>query len=328
MEYRPLGQSGLQVSVVGLGCMNFGAMNDERESAAIVARALELGINFYDVADVYGNRGTSEQFLGRALGARRGEVVVATKFAGPMSSQHAWMQGGARRWIMRAVEGSLSRLGTDYLDLYQMHRPDDQVPLEETLRALDDLVRQGKVRYIGSSNYAAWQLTAAEWTARTMNLSRFVSAQNRYSVMSRDIERELVPAARRYGIGVIPYFPLESGLLSGKYRKGEKIPEGSRLAKWGPWAVANFASDEKLETVARLNELCEQYGHTLLELAIGWLASRPIVSSVIAGVTTIGQLEQNVAAANWRPSAAEAAAIDRICAPPAALFGPGPARAA
>jgi aryl-alcohol dehydrogenase-like predicted oxidoreductase len=327
MEFRSLGQSGLQVSVAGLGCMNFGAMNDQAQAAAIVGRALELGVNFFDVADVYGNRGTSETFLGAALGARRHEVIVATKFAGPMSAEHAWMQGGSRRWIMQAVEGSLRRLGSDYIDLYQMHRPDDTVPLEESLRALDDLIRHGKVRYIGSSNYAAWQLTAAEWTARAAQLNRFISAQNRYSVMSRDAERELIPAARRCGIGIIPYFPLESGLLSGKYRKGEKIPAGSRLDKWGPWAVANFASEQKLEVVAKLHELCERYGHTLLQLAMGWLAAQPGVSSVIAGVTTIAQLEQNVSAANWRPSPEEAAAIDRICPPPPPPFGPGPARA-
>lgn len=328
MELRALGQSGLQVSFVGLGCMNFGAMNDESESAAIVAKALDLGINFFDVADVYGNRGTSERFLGKALGGRRGDVIVATKFAGPMSAEHAWMQGGSRRWIIRAAEDSLRRLGTDYIDLYQMHRPDGQVPIDETLRALDDLVRQGKVRYIGSSNFAAWQMVAADWTARTMHLNRFNSAQNRYSVMSRDIERELVPAAECYGIGIIPYFPLESGLLSGKYRKGAKIPERSRLAKWGRWAVANFASEEKLDVVARLNELCARYDHTLLQLAMGWLASRPIVASVIAGVTTIAQLEQNVAAARWRPSVEEATAIDAVCPPPAPAFGPAPARVA
>jgi aryl-alcohol dehydrogenase-like predicted oxidoreductase len=326
MEFRPLGRSGLHVSLAGLGCMNFGMMNDEAQSRAIVARALELGINFFDVADVYGNRGTSEQYLGRALGARRQEVLIATKFAGPMSSDQAWMQGGARRWIMAAVEGSLRRLGTDYVDLYQMHRPDDATPIEETLRALDDLVRQGKVRYLGCSNFAGWHVADAAWTSRVEHLNRFTSAQNRYSLMSRDIERELIPACQAHGLGLLPYFPLESGLLSGKYAPGQAFPADSRLAKWGPWAAANFASEDKLARVTQLNGLCTKHGHSLLQLALGWLATRPTVASVIAGVTSIAQLEQNVAALAWRPAATEFAVIDQICPPPPPPFGPGPAR--
>jgi aryl-alcohol dehydrogenase-like predicted oxidoreductase len=325
MELRPLGRSGLLVSVVGLGCMNFGMMNDARESAAIVQRALELGVNFFDTADVYGNRGTSEEYLGKALGARRRDVVVATKFAGPMSADQAWMQGGSRRWIMQAVEGSLRRLGTDYIDLYQMHRADPAVPIEETLRALDDLVRQGKLRYVGCSNFAAWQIADAAWTARVHHLVPFVSAQNRYSLMSRDLEGEVAPAVTEHGLGILPYFPLESGLLSGKYRPGEDFPAGSRLAKWGAWAAGSFASADKLGKLGKLLALCEAHDHTLLDMAIGWLASRPFVSSVIAGVTTVGQLEQNVAAAAWRGSAEELAAIDAICPPPASGFA-GPAR--
>jgi aryl-alcohol dehydrogenase-like predicted oxidoreductase len=323
MEMRSLGRSGLRVSVVGLGCMNFGMMNDEAQAKAIVDRALELGVNFFDTADVYGNRGTAEEYLGRALGARRRDVIVATKFAGPMSAQHAWMQGGSRRWIMQAVEGSLRRLGTDYIDLYQMHRADAEVPIEETLRALDDLVRQGKVRYVGNSNFAAWQIVDAAWTARAHHLVPFVSAQNRYSVMTRDLEKEVAPAVTAFGLGVLPYFPLESGLLSGKYLPGRDLPADSRLAKWGGFATSAFASPDKLEKVAKLFALCERHDHTLLQLAMGWLASRPWVSSVIAGVTTLEQLEQNVAAAAWRGSAEELAEIDRICPPPEAMsFGP------
>jgi aryl-alcohol dehydrogenase-like predicted oxidoreductase len=323
MEMRSLGRSGLRVSVVGLGCMNFGMMNDEAQAKAIVDRAIELGVNFFDTADVYGNRGTAEEYLGRALGGRRRDVIVATKFAGPMSAQHAWMQGGSRRWIMQAVEGSLRRLGTDYIDLYQMHRADAEVPIEETLRALDDLVRQGKVRYVGNSNFAAWQIADAAWTARTHHLVPFVSAQNRYSVMTRDLERELAPAVTAFGLGVLPYFPLESGLLSGKYLPGRDFPADSRLAKWGGFATSAFASPDKLEKVAKLFALCERHDHTLLQLAMGWLASRPCVSSVIAGVTTIKQLEQNVAAVAWRGSAEELAEVDRICPPPEAIaFGP------
>ena len=228
MEYKRLGQSGLQVSAVGLGCMNFGMMNDEAESAEVVEKALDLGVNFFDTADVYGERGKSEQWLGKALGSRRSGVIVATKFAGPMSDDRFDMQGGSRRYIMQAVEASLRRLGTDYIDLYQMHLFDKDTPIEETLRALDDLVRQGKIRYFGSSNYAAWQLAEAEWTARSGNLDRFISAQNRYSLLTREIEKDLVPVCERYGVGILPYFPLESGLLTGKYRKGEPAPGADR----------------------------------------------------------------------------------------------------
>jgi aryl-alcohol dehydrogenase-like predicted oxidoreductase len=325
MEYKALGRSGLQVSVIGLGCMNFGMMNDEAQATAIVNRALELGISFFDTADVYGNRGTSEEYLGRALGARRRNVIVASKFAGPMSAEQAWMQGGSRRWIIQAVEGSLRRLGTDYLDLYQMHRADAAVPIEETLRALDDLVRQGKVRYIGNSNFAAWQVAEAEWTARSCGLNRFVAAQNRYSVLTRDVERELVPTVTAYGLGILPYFPLESGLLTGKYQRGQPMPEGTRLAKWAGFATSTFATDEKFARVEKLQALCERYDHSLLDLAMGWLAGQPSVSSVIAGVTSVKQLEQNVAAGAWRGSAEELAEIDRISPPPESGF-PGPRR--
>lgn len=325
METRPLGRSGLQVSLVGLGCMNFGAMNDQAQSTAIVNRALELGVNFFDTADVYGNRGASEEYLGKALGPRRREVIVATKFAGPMSADQAWMQGGSRRWILQAVEGSLRRLGSDYIDLYQMHRADTAVPVEETLRALDDLVRQGKVRYLGCSNFAAWQIADAAWTARENHLSPFVSAQNRYSVLSRDLEKEVLPAVTHFGLGILPYFPLESGLLSGKYLPGRDFPADSRLAKWGAWAAGAFASPEKLDRVAKLVGLCERHGHSLLQLAMGWLAGQPAVSSVIAGVTTVAQLEQNVSAAAWRAPAGELAEIDKVCPPPEGGF-PGPRR--
>ena len=325
METRALGKSGLQVSLVGLGCMNFGLMNDQAQATAIVNRSLELGVNFFDTADVYGNRGTSEEYLGKALGPRRSDCIIATKFAGPMSTEQVWMRGGSRRWILRAVEGSLRRLGSDYIDLYQMHTPDTTVPIEETLRALDDLVQQGKVRYIGCSNYAAWQIADAAWTSRQHHLNAFVSAQNRYSLLSRDLEKEVVPAVTQFGLGILPYFPLESGLLSGKYLPGKDFPADSRLLKWGSWAAAAFASPDKLEKVARLFELCDRFGHSMLELAMGWLAARPFVSSVIAGVTTVQQLEQNVAAAAWRGSAEELQEIDRISPPPGSGF-PGPQR--
>jgi len=322
MEYKNLGRSGLKVSTVGLGCMNFGVMNDEAESATIVHKAMDLGINLFDTADVYGDRGKSEQYLGKALGARRSEVIIATKFAGPMSSERSDMQGGSRRYIMQAVEASLSRLGTDYIDLYQMHTVDHDTPIDETLGALDDLVHQGKLRYVGCSNFKAWQITDAEWTARTANLNGFVSVQNRYSLLTREIEKEVVPACNKFGLGILPYFPLESGLLTGKYTKGEPFPEGTRLHKWAKFAAGAFASDEKVDKTEALRELCEQHGHSLLDMAVGWLVQQPTVSSVIAGVTTTAQLEQNVAAGAWRASDQELAAIDEITALPAEGFGP------
>jgi aryl-alcohol dehydrogenase-like predicted oxidoreductase len=325
METRALGNSGLQVSLVGLGCMNFGMMNDQAQATAIVNRSIELGVNFFDTADVYGNRGTSEEYLGKVLGTRRPDFIIATKFAGPMSTEQAWMKGGSRRWIVQAVEGSLRRLGSDYIDLYQMHTPDTTVPIGETLRALDDLVRAGKVRYVGCSNYAAWQIADAAWTSRQQHLTGFISAQNRYSVLSRDLEKEVVPAVTQFGLGILPYFPLESGLLSGKYHPGNEFPADSRLVKWGAWAAAAFASPDKLEAVSRLFQLCDRFGHSMLELAMGWLAGKPWVSSVIAGVTTVQQLEQNVAAAAWRGSAEELAEIDKISPPPGSGF-PGPRR--
>ncbi|RMF71685.1 MAG: aldo/keto reductase, partial [Planctomycetota bacterium] len=270
----------------------------------------------------YGDRGKSEEFLGRALGKRRPDVIIATKFAGPMAPGETDLQGGSRRYIMRAVEASLQRLGTDYIDLYQMHRYDPGTPIEETLRALDDLIRQGKVRYIGSSNFAAWQIADAHWTARQQGLHHFVSVQNRYSLLTREVEKEVVPTCARYGLGVLPYFPLESGLLTGKYRRGEPFPEGTRLHKWANFAAGAFASEDKFEKAEALRELAEARGCTLLDLAIGWLASRPQVGSVIAGVTSVQQLEQNVAAAQWRPTAEDEAAIDEITAPEEPRYGP------
>ena len=323
MENRYLGNSGLEVSEVGLGCMNFGMANDEAESGAVVEKALDLGINFFDTADVYGERGLSEEWLGRALGKRRQQVLIATKFAGPMSETDPTQRGGSRRYIMSAVEASLKRLNTDYIDLYQMHTPDSATPIEETMRALDDLVRQGKVRYLGSSNYAAWQLVDAQWTARENHLNGFVSAQNRYSVISRDLEKEVVPAAQKHGVGIIPYFPLESGVLTGKYKRGEESPEGTRLARWGDWGRSGFASEAVLDKVDKLDAIGRRFNHSLLELAMGWLLDRNNVASVIAGVTSPSQLEQNVAAASWRPSREESALIDEVTAPEAPRGRPG-----
>jgi aryl-alcohol dehydrogenase-like predicted oxidoreductase len=334
MEYHKLGHTGLKVSALCLGTMTMGWTSSKADSFAVLDAFVEAGGNFLDTADVYsawaeGNPGgVAETWIGEWLGhsgTPRHELVIATKVRARMWDGPNG-EGLSRVHIMKAVEDSLRRLGTDYIDLYQTHWPDDDTPLDETLRALDDLVRQGKVRYLGCSNYAGWHIADAAWTSRVEHLHRFTSAQNRYSLMSRDIEREVIPACQAHGLGLLPYFPLESGLLSGKYAAGQAFPADSRLAKWGAWAAARFASEDNFARVAQLNAICATHSHSLLQLALGWLATRPTVASVIAGVTSIPQLEQNVAALQWRPAPEDLAEVDKVCPPPPALFGPGPAR--
>ena len=308
MEYRRLGHSGLEVSAVGLGCNNFGMRADYAQSETVVRRAVELGVTLFDTADIYGGS-QSEEFLGRALGADRHSVVIATKFAGQMG-EGPMHKGASRRYIMEAVEDSLRRLETDYIDLYQVHFPDPETPLEETMRALDDLVTAGKVRYIGHSNFAGWQIASAHWIAQTRGYAPFVSSQNEYSLLKRDVEREVVPACAAFGLGILPYFPLASGLLTGKYQRGVEAPEGTRLAGGG--FARRIMTDRNWDIVEGLDGFARDHGHTLLELAFGWMASQPQVASVIAGATRPEQVEQNVAAAQWRLSAEELAAIDEI----------------
>jgi aryl-alcohol dehydrogenase-like predicted oxidoreductase len=307
MEYRTLGRSGLRVSRAGLGCNNFGRRLSAADTARVVERALELGVTLFDTADIYGE-GLSEEYLGKALGARRKDAIVATKF-GMDVRRMGRPAGASRRYVLEAAEASLRRLGTDWIDLYQIHVPDPNTPIEETLAALDDLVRAGKVRYLGCSNFAGWQLVQADWISRTKGSERFVSAQNPYSLLERGIERELVPAALEYGVGVLPYFPLASGFLTGKYRRGQTAPEGTRLAAAGPLAervltARNFDRLERLERVAG------ERGRTILDLALGWLASQPVVSSVIAGATSPAQLDQNVRASEWTLEREDLAAVD------------------
>ena len=298
MRYRPLGSSGLLVSVVGLGCNNFGFRVDAEGTRAVVDAALEVGVTLFDTADVYGNRGGSETLLGEALEGRRDDVVLATKFGHDMQGGNGADHGarGSRRYIRRAVESSLRRLRTDWIDLYQYHRPDGITPIEETLAALDELVAEGTIRYAGSSNLHAWQVVEAEWVARDRGYERFVSAQNRYSLLERDAERELVPACERYGIGVVPYSPLANGLLSGKYRRGEPPPPGARLAD-RPDAL----TEEKLDRVEALERFAQERGRTLLEVAVGGLAAQPAVGSVIAGATRPEQVRANAEAGAWEP---------------------------
>jgi aryl-alcohol dehydrogenase-like predicted oxidoreductase len=310
MEYKNLGRSGLQVSVVGLGCNNFGMRCDYAASEVVVNKAIDEGINLFDTADVYGGQGKSEEFLGGILKGRRNDVIVATKFAMKMG-EGPHKSGGSRRYIMSAVEDSLRRLQTDYIDLYQMHRPDPTVPIDETLRALDDLVKSGKVRYIGHSNFSGWQAVEAHFVAEKGNMTPFISAQNEYSLLERRIENELVPACDKYGVGILPFFPLASGFLTGKYRQGQDLPGGTRLASAGPMA-ARILTDKNYETLRKLESFAEQRGKTMVDLAIGWLASLPHVGSVIAGATKPEQVTQNVAAGNWRLNAEELAEVDAI----------------
>ncbi len=310
MKLRNLGKSGLKVSVAGLGCNNFGGRIDIEATRKVVHKALDLGITLFDTADSYGNRGGSETFLGKILGPRRKDVILATKFSSQMNDTGT-MKGASRRYIMSAVEDSLRRLGTDWIDLYQQHWFDPDTPIDETLRALDDLVRQGKVRYIGCSNFAAWQVADAQWTSRQLGIHSFVSCQNEYSLLVRDAERELLPAAGRFGLGVLPYFPLASGLLTGKYQRNQPAPKDTRLAAW-PQVAERFLSDANWEIVERLKKFCADRKRSLAELAIAWLVSHREVSSVIAGATKPEQVEQNAAAVDWELTAEEMSEIDRL----------------
>jgi len=312
MDKRNLGASGLRVSVVGLGCNNFGSRLDVDATRRVVHRALDAGITLFDTADIYGNRGGSEMQLGEVLGDRRKDIVLATKFGMPMDDGEK--KGGSRRYLMAAVEASLTRLRTDWIDLYQLHEPDPLTPFEETLRALDDLVRQGKVRYIGCSNVAGWQVADAAWTSRHHGLAPFVSAQNEYSLLVREPERELVPALSVYGMGLLPYFPLGGGLLSGKYRRNAPLPPGARLTETQR-SADRFLTERNWAIVEELEAFCSERDHAVLALAFSWLASRPAVASVIAGATTPEQIDANVRAAGWRLSAEELAAVDRITSP-------------
>jgi aryl-alcohol dehydrogenase-like predicted oxidoreductase len=312
MEQRRLGVSGLAVSVVGLGCNNFGGRTDKDGARKVIDKAIDSGITLFDTADIYamGNRGASETLIGEILGNRRKNVILATKFSGAMDDR-GWLKGASRRYIMTAVEASLRRLQTDWIDLYQLHFPDPQTPIEETLRALDDLVRQGKVRYIGCTNLAGWQMADAQWTSKHHNLNAFVSAQDEYSLLVRDVEAGKLPAVAAFGLGFLPYFPLASGLLTGKYERGKPVPAGTRFA--ASQALADrYMTERNVAVVEKLKGFCTQRGHTLLELALSWLLARPCVTSVIAGATRPEQIEQNVGAATWRLTAEDLAEIDKL----------------
>ena len=307
MKVRRLGNSGLKVSVVGLGCNNFGMRIDQDQTQGVVDAAIDAGITLFDSADVYGGT-QSEVFLGKALGKRRHDIILATKFGMPVG-QDPKKRGGSRKWIMTAVEDSLRRLRTDHIDLYQHHQPDADTPVDETLRALDDLVTQGKVRYLGNSNYSGWQIADADWIAAGQ--TRFVSAQNLYSLLERDVEREVLPACEHFGLGFLPFFPLASGLLTGKYKRGVAPPEGTRLAAWGARGEAAM-SDANFDKVEALEAWAAERGHTLLELAFAWLLGHEVVSSVIAGATSVEQVRTNAATAGWRLTPEEVAEVSKL----------------
>jgi aryl-alcohol dehydrogenase-like predicted oxidoreductase len=309
MELRRLGTSGLKVSEIGLGCNNFGMRIDQGATDEVVGAAIEAGINFFDTADIYGGA-QSEVMLGKALGDKRKDVIVATKFAMPMGPS-PYQRGGSRRYVLSAVEASLSRLGTDYIDLYQMHQPDPDTPIEETLDALDDVVRAGKARYVGCSNFAGWQIADAHWTAKVRGLSRFVTAQNNWSLLERRVEHEVVPACAHFGLGLLPYFPLASGLLSGKYARGEAPPAGTRLAAWGRRG-ADAINARNFDRIEALSAWAAARGHGLLELAFTWLLGHAVVPSVIAGATSADQVRANAAAAAWRLTPAEVTEVGEL----------------
>jgi aryl-alcohol dehydrogenase-like predicted oxidoreductase len=308
MEHRKLGS--LDVSLVGLGCNNFGMRVDQEQTTRVVAAALDAGITFFDTADLYGGT-KSEEFLGQALGRHRDEVVLATKFAAPIDGDPAH-RGASARWIEEAVEGSLRRLGTDRIDLYQQHMPDESVPIEETQQALDRLVRAGKVREIGNSNFSAEQIDAAASLSADRGWAPFVSAQNRFNILQRDPLDSVIPACERHGLGMLPYVPLASGVLTGKYRRGEAAPPGTRLASLPEERAARVLSEKNFDKVDALTAYAGDRNHTILDLAFAWLAAQPTMASIIAGATKPEQVMANVAAVEWTLSADDLAEIDVI----------------
>jgi aryl-alcohol dehydrogenase-like predicted oxidoreductase len=304
MELRRLGTSGLKVSAIGLGCNNFGMRIDQAQTQVVVDAALDNGINFFDTADVYGGS-QSEVFLGAALKGKRDKAIIGTKFA---MGENA---GGSRRYVVSAVEASLKRLGTDRIDLYQMHRPDPETPIDETLRALDDLVRDGKVLYLGNSNFSGWQIADADWISRSGHMERFVSAQNNFSLLERNADREILPACETFGLGFLPFFPLASGLLTGKYARGEEPAEGTRLAAWGARGAAAL-SDKNFDKLEKLDAWAGEHGHSLLELAFAWILGHRAVSSVIAGATKVEQIVANAKGADWKLTPDEVAEVTKL----------------
>jgi aryl-alcohol dehydrogenase-like predicted oxidoreductase len=301
VTYRTLGKSGLEVSAVGLGCNNFGMRIDLDAARKVVHKALDLGVTLFDTADIYGNMGGSETMLGQILGERRKDIVLATKFSGPMAEGKT-RRDTSRRYIMTAVEASLKRLKTEWIDLYQLHFPDPLTPIQETLGALDDLVHHGKVRYIGCSNLAAWQVVEAQWTSRHLGVARFISCQDEYSLLVRDMEREKLPAIEAYGLGLLPYFPLASGMLTGKYRRDRALEGQGRLGaiqQSGNPGFLKLFTERNWQIVDALVAVATELGRSPAQVALSWVARRPAVASTIIGATKPSQLDDNLAALSF-----------------------------
>jgi aryl-alcohol dehydrogenase-like predicted oxidoreductase len=309
LKQRSVGKSDLSVSILGLGTEGFGTAVDEATAGSIVHAALDLGLNFIETADIYGGRGKSEELLGKVLGTKRKDAILATKFGSPMDDS-GWLKGGSRRYIMEAVEASLRRLKTDWIDLYQIHNPDPETPIEETLRALSDLVTQGKVRYIGHSNFSAWQMVEADRCASQTGCVPFISSQLEYSLLNRDLERESLPTLSAYGVGLLPYLPLAAGMLTGRYRHGDTIAAGARISR--SKKAARYRHEAVWPVVEELERFSIARGHSLLELAFGWLLSRQAVCSVMAGVSSVEQLLKNAGSIGWCLTDADIAEVDRI----------------
>ena len=316
MKRRRMGNAGAQVSELALGCNSFGSRTDLDAARHVIHTALDLGITLFDTADIYGyrfgNPSASERYLGQLLGDERKNIILATKCGSPRMKYDGGIDGGASRGaIMCAVDGSLKRLNTDWIDLYQVHEPDPMTPIEETLRALEDLIRQGKVRYIGCSNFSAWQVVEAQWTAKYLRLDAFSTCQNEYSLLVRDIERDLLPAMRNYGLGLLPYFPLAAGLLTGKYRRNSPAPPNARLTPTNR-LTDRYMTGANWTVIEKLEEFCAERGRTLLELAFSWLLSRPVVCTVIAGASTPEQVKLNARSLDWPLTAEEIVEVDRL----------------
>ena len=310
MEYRNIGKSDLKVSLAGLGCNNFSGRIDFDTSRLVIEEALEHGINFFDTADVYGGKGGSEEFLGKILGPKRKKIILATKFGMPMNESET-LSGASRAYIFKAVEDSLKRLNTDWIDLYQVHRPDIDVSSEETMRALSDLVSQGKVRYLGCSNYSSVQLKDAQQIFDSFESKQFISSQDEYSLLVREIENELIPSLESLNMGLIPYFPIASGLLSGKYSQLKSFPNNSRFAAW-PQLAERYTTKKNWSTINILEIFCKKNNLKLLDVALGWLASKPFVSSIIAGATSADQVRENINSLEKKLSKDEIKEIEKI----------------
>jgi len=310
MEYRNLGNSELNVSILSLGCLNFGMFCDQETTTEIINTAIDLGVNCIDTAALYGGpKGHCETLVGKAIEGQRDKVILATKFGADSNARGSGLKGGGKRdYIVTSVEESLTRLNIDYIDLYQMHFPDHETPIDETLRALDDLVTSGKVRYIGSSNFASWQISEAAWTSITNEVSNFVSLQTRYSILNRDMEKEIVPACEKHNISILPFFPLESGLLTGKVKRDEDPPPGTRLAIWG----GAFRSDWKFDVMEKITEFGQSIDRNILEMSLSWAANQNQIGSVLVGATKSEQLIQNINAISWKMSPEEMDSINNI----------------